>query len=172
MALEYRKIATIQAEQFDGSDVMVRVNSIEVARISTHRDPFINITRAKYYINTLEGKMELKVGDWIATGIDGEQWAISDDIFKRTYEPVRKTSFTIGQGVPVGIPQMADDILDNMGERVCEEIDYDLAGNYLTNIPEEDIEDLNNVITNWIVAKGYSPNYYLCEHAEVITIDE
>ncbi len=28
----------------------------------------------------------LHKGDWIATGIDGEHWAIADDIFRRTYE--------------------------------------------------------------------------------------
>ena len=30
--------------------------------------------------------MNLKKGDWIATGVDGEHWVIADDIFHKTYE--------------------------------------------------------------------------------------
>ena len=30
--------------------------------------------------------MNISIGDWIATGIDGEHWAIDKDIFERTYE--------------------------------------------------------------------------------------
>ena len=33
-----------------------------------------------------EGDMEVKPFAYIATGIDGEYWAIADDIFRRTYE--------------------------------------------------------------------------------------
>lgn len=32
--------------------------------------------------------MKLNAGDYIATGIDGEHWAIDQDIFERTYERV------------------------------------------------------------------------------------
>ena len=32
--------------------------------------------------------MKLNAGDYIATGIDGEYWAIDQDIFERTYERV------------------------------------------------------------------------------------
>ena len=38
-----------------------------------------------YYLSTLEGKMKLTVGDWIATGTNGEHWAVKDKIFKKTY---------------------------------------------------------------------------------------
>ena len=30
--------------------------------------------------------MLLHIGDYIATGVDGEHWAIDQDIFERTYE--------------------------------------------------------------------------------------
>ena len=36
-------------------------------------------------IPTLEGDMRVHDGDWIATGVDGEHWVISDDVFKKTY---------------------------------------------------------------------------------------
>lgn len=40
------------------------------------------------YIQTLEGKMHVMGGDWIVTGVAGEKYAVKDDIFRKTYEPV------------------------------------------------------------------------------------
>ncbi|WP_278553566.1 hypothetical protein AB8P52_05270 [Companilactobacillus pabuli] len=37
------------------------------------------------YIKTLEGNMKANVGDWIITGIDGEQWPVKKSIFEKTY---------------------------------------------------------------------------------------
>lgn len=79
MLKEYRKTATIKAEQFDGSDEMVKKYNITPPM---PLDP-------DYTINTLEGDMVLGVGDWVATGIKDEHWAISDEIFKKTYEEVK-----------------------------------------------------------------------------------
>lgn len=42
----------------------------------------------EYFIDTLEGRMRLSIGDWIATGVNGEHWAIADDVFKETYAEV------------------------------------------------------------------------------------
>ncbi len=39
-------------------------------------------------LDTLEGEMQGKKGDWKATGVEGEQWFIKDSIFEKTYEPV------------------------------------------------------------------------------------
>ena len=36
-----------------------------------------------YQVKALSNQYD--IGDWIATGIDGEHWAIKDDIFKKTY---------------------------------------------------------------------------------------
>ena len=41
-----------------------------------------------YYLPTKEGEMLLHIGDYIATGVDGEHWCIAKDIFERTYERV------------------------------------------------------------------------------------
>lgn len=71
----YRKTATIKAEQFDGSDEMVKKYNMTPPM---PLDP-------DYTINTLEGDMVLGVGDWIATGVNGEHWPIADDVFKKTY---------------------------------------------------------------------------------------
>ena len=40
-------------------------------------------------IETLEGIMHASVGDYIITGVNGEQYPCKPDIFEKTYEPVR-----------------------------------------------------------------------------------
>lgn len=40
------------------------------------------------YIETLEGTMKAEIGDYIITGINGEQYPCKPDIFERTYEVV------------------------------------------------------------------------------------
>lgn len=39
-------------------------------------------------IKTLEGDMKASVGDYIITGVNGEQYPCKPDIFKKTYEEV------------------------------------------------------------------------------------
>ena len=41
-------------------------------------------------IETLEGKMRGEAGDWLITGVKGEQYPCKDEIFQATYEPVRQ----------------------------------------------------------------------------------
>lgn len=45
-------------------------------------------TNKKVIIHTLEGDMKAEVGDWIITGVAGEQYPCKPDIFKKTYERV------------------------------------------------------------------------------------
>ena len=71
----YHKTAAIKAEQFDGSIDMIEKYNI------TPPMPL----EPDYTINTLEGDMVLGVCDWIATGINGKHWPISDDVFRKTY---------------------------------------------------------------------------------------
>jgi len=40
------------------------------------------------YIQTLEGKMEARIGDWIIKGVSGELYPCKPDIFLKTYEVV------------------------------------------------------------------------------------
>ena len=42
----------------------------------------------RYYIDTLEGQMTVKEGDYIIKGVQGEFYPCKPDIFKQTYEPV------------------------------------------------------------------------------------
>lgn len=39
-------------------------------------------------IDTLEGLMTARIGDWIIKGVAGEFYPCKPDIFKATYEPV------------------------------------------------------------------------------------
>lgn len=40
------------------------------------------------YIETLEGTMHASIGDYIITGVNGEQYPCKPDIFAKTYEEV------------------------------------------------------------------------------------
>lgn len=91
MIKTYKKVATIQAEQFDGSDEMIEkyhIRTNTVYRLDPENELF-NET-IPYQIETLEGWIELRLNYWIATGVDGEHWAIADDIFKKTYVEVKE----------------------------------------------------------------------------------
>lgn len=44
--------------------------------------------REPFVIHTLEGDMTAMPGDWIITGIKGEQYPCKPDIFLATYEPM------------------------------------------------------------------------------------
>lgn len=46
------------------------------------------LKRAGIKINTLEGNIFAKLGDWIIKGIQGELYPCKDYIFKKTYEEV------------------------------------------------------------------------------------
>lgn len=39
-------------------------------------------------IETLEGRMDVRDGDWVITGLQGERYPCKPDIFESTYEPV------------------------------------------------------------------------------------
>lgn len=53
---------------------------------SSHKSGRINNFYA--YVETLEGRMEVSLGDWIITGVKGEHYPCKPDIFEMTYEPV------------------------------------------------------------------------------------
>jgi hypothetical protein len=44
-------------------------------------------TEQAMVIQTLEGPLQASPGDWIITGINGEQYPCKPDIFERLYEP-------------------------------------------------------------------------------------
>lgn len=72
----YRKTTTIKAEQFDGSNEMA----------DKYRIKYDEAFMGSFGIETLEGWIEIKACDWIATGVNGEHWLISDNVFRKTYD--------------------------------------------------------------------------------------
>jgi len=89
----YRKTATIEAEQFDPENGVITEGVFDKeyehttsGMISAMVDELENGHRShNWHIKTLEGELKVKPGDWIATGLNGEHWAIADDVFKKTY---------------------------------------------------------------------------------------
>ncbi len=45
-------------------------------------------TDKEMVIHTLEGDMTAQIGDWIITGLRGEQYPCKPDIFEKSYELV------------------------------------------------------------------------------------
>ena len=45
-------------------------------------------TDKEMVIHTLEGDMKADIGDWIITGLRGEQYPCKPDIFEQSYERV------------------------------------------------------------------------------------
>lgn len=42
---------------------------------------------ATFYVDTLEGRMDVSLDDWIIKGVKGEFYPCKPDIFAATYEP-------------------------------------------------------------------------------------
>ena len=59
---------------------MGRLNKLHIVGPTTFDD------KTFFLLPTKEGNMSIDVGDWIATGINGEHWCIANNIFRKTYE--------------------------------------------------------------------------------------
>ena len=82
MLHKYRKTSLIEAEQFDGSIKQITRYKVHIVGPTSWGD-------ASYFLlPTKKGNMKLNTGDYIATGVDGEHWAIDKNIFERTYKRV------------------------------------------------------------------------------------
>ncbi|MDB1561856.1 hypothetical protein AAHB41_05625 [Pediococcus pentosaceus] len=80
MLKEYRNKETFKAEQFDGSEEMMK--EYEITKLTQGNGKNI------FAFETVEGPFWLNIGDWIATEANGYRWTIKDDYFKKTYEEV------------------------------------------------------------------------------------
>lgn len=77
----YRKINTVQAEQFDGSNSMCDKYRITKQPVKGNR-------RFVYNLMNLKESIQVVPGDWIVTEDVGERHVISDEVFAATYEEV------------------------------------------------------------------------------------
>lgn len=89
-AHKYYKRGLVTAEKFDGTNVMADKYGL---------GPSLEYPESSMWwaINTLEGQLTVKPGDWIATGVNGERWPIADDIFKKTYTPLPVIPQAVGE---------------------------------------------------------------------------
>jgi len=55
--------------------------------------------KARIEIKTLEGTMTGEPGDWLITGVEGEQYPCRDSVFRATYEPVDDETWVPAAGL-------------------------------------------------------------------------
>lgn len=77
-----KKPVVIDAVQWDGGNLQ-DVASLGAAR--AYEQEFLS---DDLVIETLEGKMTARKGDWIIKGVVGELYPCKPDVFEKTYEPV------------------------------------------------------------------------------------
>ena len=88
MLHKYRKTAIIKAEQVLGraeAEHYQLALSWNPMRLDCG-EPWFPENGGFGYLETKEGPMKVRKGDWIATGIEEEHWVIADDIFHKSYE--------------------------------------------------------------------------------------
>lgn len=89
--MKYRKRPVdVEAFQYDG-DFTNQKGQAYVPHwvIKAHKvDTLFFEGQGELYIDTLEGKMHVSVGDWIIRGVQGELYPCKPDIFEQTYEPL------------------------------------------------------------------------------------
>ena len=80
-----KKPVMVEAMQWDASHEA----ALEWAEEKTaDTDRCISVRKGSLFIDTLEGEMEARPGDWIICGVAGELYPCKPDIFGRTYEAV------------------------------------------------------------------------------------
>lgn len=82
-----KKPVTVQAQQFDGTyksaDALIQwIEDCGGRAWQIHRVP----GRAEFVIGTLEGNMEVRSGDYVIKGVQGEFYPCKPDIFEQTYQ--------------------------------------------------------------------------------------
>ena len=79
MPMYRKKPVVIEAVQFDGT-----LQSLEAMNLPSVSQ---ELTSDTCQIETLEGVMTARKGDWIIKGVHGEFYPCKPDIFAATYEP-------------------------------------------------------------------------------------
>jgi hypothetical protein len=77
-----KKPVVIEAVQWDGQN---RAELVEFVGESLDEAWSVG---GYCFINTLEGRMNAYVGDWIVKGVKGEFYPVKPEIFEETYERV------------------------------------------------------------------------------------
>lgn len=88
MAQQYRKKpVVIEAMEFDGTwETLEAIREWMDYKLGYAKSHATGLPAA-IRIDTLEGRMEASVGDYIIKGVQGEFYPCKPDIFEKTYEP-------------------------------------------------------------------------------------
>ena len=88
MPLFRKKPVVVEAVQFDGSSTSIVAIRKWISGKIYAKPSVATRDRRSMLIHTLEGIMEVRPGDWVIKGIEGEFYPCKPDIFDKTYEPV------------------------------------------------------------------------------------
>ncbi len=88
-----KKPVVISAERFHGGHVPEGMKLIGTdpelpTAVHTENGMKTLIPGVDGWIVTLEGGFHVTPGDWVITGVNGEQYSCKDDIFRKSYEAV------------------------------------------------------------------------------------
>lgn len=93
MTLYRKKPVVIEATKFtrEIAEAHVLDDAPLPAGVRIVRSSYHSVNRTVHHyraiIETLEGPLTVSDGDWIITGVKGENYACKPDIFEATYEP-------------------------------------------------------------------------------------
>lgn len=88
-----KKPVVIDAEQFTFGEGVIPFSAIGDGGPCKYEE-------GKWFIETIEGPLNISDGDWIIRGVKGEYYPCKPDIFAATYEPAEDASlFYIGAEV-------------------------------------------------------------------------
>lgn len=76
----YQRMRELEAAGFNLGEIEERAYRKRPVVIRARRIP------EPFTVETLEGTMQGKAGDWLVTGLKGEQYPVDDEIFRATYE--------------------------------------------------------------------------------------
>lgn len=79
-----KKPVVIEAIQFNGMDDYFAIQGWMKRSGSTFEQGYAH---PEMWVQTLEGRMSARPGDWIIRGVKGEFYPCKPDIFEATYEP-------------------------------------------------------------------------------------
>lgn len=77
-----KKPITVEAMQLEEGNVQEIIKWMDTPTVGWQTNP------PTVWIDTLEGRMTAKDGDWIVKGIEGGFIAMSDYVFVRTYQEI------------------------------------------------------------------------------------
>lgn len=125
----------IVAEQFDGDIEMVKKYHMHTDTDYMISDDPLEFETVPYLIETLEGWVPLTINDWIATGVKGEYWVVTDNVFRQTYAEL-----------PM-IPKFVADWIEN-----CHQLDSgDIATVLLSNDDEQPQGKFADYTTTYVI---------------------